>query len=62
MSNRQCGFVHIPLLGEENEDPAWICKKEAEFTCCDYGGSVCADHKCRCSKPLTTGQKQQSGS
>ncbi len=28
------------------------CVLEAKFTCCDYGGAVCYQHRCRCSKPL----------
>lgn len=53
----QCGYVFIPLLGEEKEDPSWSCDKEATHTCCDYGGEVCVDHKCRCSKPLKSNKK-----
>lgn len=31
------------------------CDKPATHTCCDYGGNVCEEHRCRCSKPLDTG-------
>ena len=55
----RCGFIHFPEMGEEEEDPAWACRKKALYTCCDYGGAVCADHKCRCSKPLI-GKKMET--
>lgn len=29
-----------------------VCLNDATLTCCDYGGHVCALHRCRCSKPL----------
>jgi hypothetical protein len=49
----RCGFIHFPEIGSDDpEDKAWACKEEATHTCCDYGGVVCTDHKCRCSKPL----------
>ena len=48
----KCGFLYIAPLGEEEHDPSISCNKEAQFTCCDYGGKVCEERKCRCSKPL----------
>lgn len=48
-----CGFMHFPdSFDPEPGDKVWACKNEATHTCCDYGGFVCEDHKCRCSKPL----------
>jgi hypothetical protein len=50
----KCGFFHIPgPMDEEPVEPSWSCQKEARFTCCDYGGKVCEEHRCRCSKPLS---------
>lgn len=49
----RCGFIHFPDISDPDpNDKAWCCEKEATYTCCDYGGAVCADHKCRCSKHL----------
>lgn len=53
----RCGYFYIPLIGEEDDEPSFSCTAEAEYTCCDYGGAVCAEHRCRCSKPLTDEQR-----
>jgi len=49
----QCAYANLPLDPSDPEDKYWRCEAEADFTCCDFGGPVCAEHKCRCSKPLT---------
>jgi len=47
----KCAYSHIPDPFD-SEDKYFSCKELAEFTCCDFGGPVCSEHKCRCSKPI----------
>jgi len=58
MRGIRCGFFYVPLIGEESTDEAYSCEAEAEYTCCNYGGAVCAAHRCRCSKLLTVEQRE----
>lgn len=48
----KCAYWYLPLDPSDPEDQAEHCEAEARFTCCDFGGPVCEDHRCRCSKPL----------
>lgn len=46
---QRCSYSHIPTCAEDMYSD---CKAIAEYTCCDFGGPVCKEHKCRCSKSL----------
>jgi hypothetical protein len=54
----RCAYSHIPIMFEP-DDHYWHCEAEAGFTCCNFGGPVCEQHKCRCSKPLADGERQK---
>jgi peptidyl-tRNA hydrolase len=49
----RCAYFHTPDPFD-SEDKFFKCEAEAEFTCCDFGGPVCSEHKCRCSQPVST--------
>lgn len=53
----RCCYSYIPMDPSDPEDQPKTCLERANFTCCDYGGPVCFEHKCRCSKPLTPEQR-----
>lgn len=45
-----CKWFYVPDIGEEPGTTS--CDKSAEYTTCNFDGGVCAEHRCRCSKPL----------
>lgn len=53
----KCAYSHIPLDPSDPEDRPFACVQIANFTCCDFGGPVCFEHRCRCSRPLTPEQR-----
>lgn len=53
----RCAYFYTPEMFDE-DDKFSSCEADAAFTCCNFGGPVCSEHKCRCSKPLTTDQLQ----
>lgn len=52
----RCAYWELPDMFESGSKSE-TCNEEANFTCCNFGGPVCEQHKCRCSKPLTPDQR-----